>query len=1246
MKRLTLALLAALLLSSLLATPLLAHEGTAVDIQQDDDGNGDDDDDGDSTSYYTVQSGDYWARIASLVGVSTSELRAANPGKIRYNGVLYIGERLVVPVTQDNDRDGDGDVDAPRYHIVQAGEYWGGIAEQYGISTRLLQATNPRLIRADLVLLSGDRILLPPEAEREGEESEEEAADEEASDEEEADEEEADAEEVVDITEADAEEADAEEADAEEVGDGGDVEISEADAAEADAAEPARDEPLYHTVEYGEYWGGIAELYDVSVRELWAANPGKIRANYVLYRGEEILVPLDVEEADEAEASEESKTETVDIEDAEAEVDAEVEAEVEVEVEAEIEVDVDETEAQTTTEVVSATVIDTETQIVTETVVVTETRAVTDGDTEIGTEAETETETEVEADDATTDEATVAEPSEPAEPTTFACPGTVAAMADSLLNALDGLAGTAVATDAAAVESYVIDYLTHCGALLDPAQVEVSANTLDQSVVAADWTGDGMPDVAATYGFTQAADGVYRSDVALLNSGAENGENGYSLGYQARAAGQVVLLATGDVNNDEQPDVAWIDTTCGASTCFNTVEIRSWDDGTWRDLTQGTITMAFADIALEDIDNRTPDQELTLVGGIHGSFGAGPQRETTEVWESVDGAPYALVSISYAESDCLYHTVLDANRAFVQSPGAGFERADTLYTEALTNDELGACWTRADEIAELRSFSLFRRALIAGYQGQPDAASAFIVDLSEAYPDGIYATVGRRWLDVYLNTRGDVIAACANVNDFAAENPLAYEILADYGYTNPTFRPQDVCPILDIEIPDVNGEVDGETTRPEALAQAEPVSETISGTEIISAADEIEADGVDAEALAAVALPACPDTISGFGDVITDVVTLTEGDAETVETWLRACDGLNDARGAVVRDDFNGDGADDLLMMPVIVSDLGIGQNGEQGALHLWNGVAEGGSAEGDGAEGAEAFARADTPALLGGLALISTDDLNADGTREITLVMEGCTTFCTTRVHVLSPLSDDDGDAYVSNIEAGAVIFEGVVGLEGVPEGEPGAGQQIVLEGGVSGTPEGGVAVPHRELWRSVTAGDNAAPYQRIAWRYDREIEGNSCLGLRLVEADVALNAAPVIGYEQALIDYGDALLASTGDDATLGACSIYGLEAAEEIALLRGLASFRLAQAQALSGDPEAASATLDALTAEQPESDYSAIATAWLDSYAEAGDAAAACEAVQPVIDGNDSLWQVTDQFGINHPALAAEQICYVP
>ena len=79
----------------------------------------------------------------------------------------------------------------------------------------------------------------------------------------------------------------------------------------------------------------------------------------------------------------------------------------------------------------------------------------------------------------------------------------------------------------------------------------------------------------------------------------------------------------------------------------------------------------------------------------------------------------------------------------------------------------------------------------------------------------------------------------------------------------------------------------------------------------------------------------------------------------------------------------------------MIVSDLGIGQNGEQGALHIWHGSDEG-----------EFTPRRQRPRCWVASRLISTDDLNGDGTREITLVMEGCTTFCTTRVHVLEPLS------------------------------------------------------------------------------------------------------------------------------------------------------------------------------------------------------------------------------------------------
>jgi hypothetical protein len=198
------------------------------------------------------------------------------------------------------------------------------------------------------------------------------------------------------------------------------------------------------------------------------------------------------------------------------------------------------------------------------------------------------------------------------------------------------------------------------------------------------------------------------------------------------------------------------------------------------------------------------------------------------------------------------------------------------------------------------------------------------------------------------------------------------------------------------------------------------------------------------------------------------------------------------------------------------------------------------------------------------------------------------------------------------------------------------GSGQQLVLVGGVSGTPDGGLAVPHTEIWQSI----DQAPFQRISWRYDRTVEGHSCLGLRLVEADVALQASGSIGYEPATELYSNSI------DPSLEACSLYGMAADEELKLLQGLASFRLIQTLALSGDFVAAGATLQSLRQGQPDSDYAAAAEAWFNSYESAGDAAAACAEVLGIFEENEALWQITDNYGYNHPALAAEQVCYVP
>jgi hypothetical protein len=183
----------------------------------------------------------------------------------------------------------------------------------------------------------------------------------------------------------------------------------------------------------------------------------------------------------------------------------------------------------------------------------------------------------------------------------------------------------------------VVAFLTACEALVEDGVEMVDLN------------GDGNNELVAVYQNPSDEQIFVEGDLVIFNSG----EGEYALGYRARAAGEVRLLTVQDINQDGQPDVAWVDTTCGASTCFDTVNVRSWDGTTWADWTEGTITMAYAEISMTDSLEEGMGEEIELDGGIYGSVGAGPQRSRHEVWASMEGGPYSLVEKAYSETECL-----------------------------------------------------------------------------------------------------------------------------------------------------------------------------------------------------------------------------------------------------------------------------------------------------------------------------------------------------------------------------------------------------------------------------------------------------------------------------------------------------------------------------------------------------------------------------------------------------------------
>ena len=278
-----------------------------------------------------------------------------------------------------------------------------------------------------------------------------------------------------------------------------------------------------------------------------------------------------------------------------------------------------------------------------------------------------------------------------------------------------------------------------------------------------------------------------RGDILVV----DQDEQRYSLAYSAAGESLMfdpALIEIDDLNGDGYTEMAFSSTTCGAHTCFTTVYIVGSGTGTYQDLTGGGIEMPYVEPSFADWDNDGV-RELILHGGTIGSVGAGPQRARTEVYKW-DGTAYALLDTVYDYSNYLYFKVLDANQALLDGE---YAQAVALYREAIDNPELDV-WMEESERTELAAFSRYRLTLTYLLLGEAASAEETKDELLGVQPDNIYAQVVTVFWESYQRD-ADLEGACEQVGDFAAAHPETAEVLADYGYGNPTFTVEEVCPL-------------------------------------------------------------------------------------------------------------------------------------------------------------------------------------------------------------------------------------------------------------------------------------------------------------------------------------------------------------------------------------------------------------------------------------------------------------------
>ena len=265
---------------------------------------------------------------------------------------------------------------------------------------------------------------------------------------------------------------------------------------------------------------------------------------------------------------------------------------------------------------------------------------------------------------------------------------------------------------------------------------------------------------------------------------------GYTLSHQVEGAGEIKLLKAEDVNADGKPDLVYIDTSCGAHTCFSTLFVDSWNGSAFQDWIKGEPTMAGAEYSLEDTVSGGQGLEILAHGGLINSAGAGPQRAWTETYISPESGPYESYKKAYDESSCLYFQILDANELFNKWNDIGFAPAIAAYDKAIADKSAKACGDDPDELTKLSDFARFRLVVSWVSRGRSDKAAP--IKASITYPPLAGAT------DTFvkgLQNSHSIVQACRDTTHYAELNPASWDYLSDWGYANPTFTAEDLCPL-------------------------------------------------------------------------------------------------------------------------------------------------------------------------------------------------------------------------------------------------------------------------------------------------------------------------------------------------------------------------------------------------------------------------------------------------------------------
>ena len=354
------------------------------------------------------------------------------------------------------------------------------------------------------------------------------------------------------------------------------------------------------------------------------------------------------------------------------------------------------------------------------------------------------------------------------------------------------------ATAFAETPQAILDFLNAGGsvAALDEALYQANMANQPIAVGAVDLTGDGVQDVAVSI-YDQASTLVPPAGKLLIYVCQEGVYRLLHHQPSAKGMGAPGIRYLQDLNQDSLAELVAGSPACGASTCFEEVKILGWTGAGFENLLIGS-TIEIPSPVINLVDSQGDGiYDLELAGGGFGSVGAGPQRSLSMVWAyNPATARWQDPQERLESSNYRIHVLQDADQSAL---GRKFEQALLGYGQVVDDASL-VDWNEPEvEKPNLAAYALFKIGLTHLLLDQPDLAQAAFDRQEADFPAGAlghaYVELAEAFQEAF--PAGGVPNGCVAARQYAADHPQ--EVLVPlssemFGYANPDYSPQDICP--------------------------------------------------------------------------------------------------------------------------------------------------------------------------------------------------------------------------------------------------------------------------------------------------------------------------------------------------------------------------------------------------------------------------------------------------------------------